>query len=370
MIDSVTLNQLLSLAIEIQQIPAPTFSEDKRGKFIVQKFINEGLVDTLIDQIGNVYARFPGTNNSRPIVLTAHMDTVFPLETDLHINQTKDRIAGPGIGDNSLGVAGLIGLVWLLKQGYKLSNDLWLVGNVCEEGLGDLRGMKAVVDRFGGKPKAYLILEGMALGSIYHRGLSVRRYRIQAAGKGGHSWVNFGRPSAIHEMARFINRLEELRPSVSPKASYNVGTIRGGTSVNTIAAEAEIELDLRSEDGTVLLELARKVEKFVIDANRLGDDLVKFQFEIIGNRPTGEIPAKHPLVKLASAVLEKQGISPHLEIGSTDANIPLSKGYPAVCIGITNGSGAHTQDEYIETQNIQKGITQLLDLVITLDKNM
>ena len=370
MIDSQIIKKIVSSAVTIQQIPAPTFKEDQRSNYIFKQFTNENLSDTLIDSIGNVYGRFPGSNHVHPIVVTAHLDTVFPLGTDLQIVQTPERIAGPGIGDNSMGLAGLLGLVWLLKRGIRLNNDIWLVANVGEEGLGNLRGMRAVVDRFGNLPKAYIILEGMALGSIYHRGLSVRRYRIQVRTQGGHSWVNFGRPSAIHELARFIMRLEQLEFPVSPKTSFNVGTIHGGTSVNTIAANAELEVDLRSETGSVLMELSNQLEQLVLDANRGKGQPVDFRCEIIGDRPTGEISLDHDLVKLAKDALEKQDISPHTENGSTDANIPLSRGFPAVCIGITTGTNAHTLGEFIETKPIPKGMAQLVDLLINVDRSL
>jgi tripeptide aminopeptidase len=362
------LDKLIRLAVDIQQIPAPTFAEGGRGDFIFQLFIAEGLADVHIDGVGNVYGCYSGASNTQPIVVTSHLDTVFPLDMELTVNRTPERIVGPGIGDNSLGVASLFGLIWLLKKQNRLKNDLWLVANVGEEGLGDLRGMKAVVDRFGSQPRAYLVLEGMALGSIYHRGLSVRRYRIQAQTQGGHSWVNFGRPSAIHELARFITDLEAVEIPTSPKTSYNVGTIQGGISVNTIAPQAELELDLRSESGSILNELANRVEQMAYAANQKEGPTVEFKVERIGDRPGGEIPEEHFLVSLAQSALVKLGISPRTDIGSTDANIPLSKGYPAVCVGITTGSGAHTPEEYIEIETIPKGMTQLLDLVKSVDR--
>ena len=366
--DPSMLEKMLRNLIDIQQIPAPTFQEKPRGIYVHQQFKEEGLDSLEIDQLGNVYGRMPGKMNIRPIIVSAHLDTVFPGETDLKITRFSDRIIGPGIGDNSLGVASLLGLVRILKRMDKLTNDIWFVANVGEEGLGNLCGMKSVVERFGGHPKAYIVIEGMSLGSIYHRGLSVKRYRIKVDTQGGHSWVNFGRPSAVHEMARFISGLENLTVPQSPKASYNVGLIEGGTSINTIAAQAKIELDLRSENQAILDQLAFQIEQRVLLANQAGEELVEFSYEIIGERPTGEISPGHQLVRFAEAALKGQLISPHLEIGSTDANIPLSRGYPSVCVGITKGSGAHTLNELIELDPIQKGMEQLLDLVKDVDR--
>jgi acetylornithine deacetylase/succinyl-diaminopimelate desuccinylase-like protein len=355
-------DRILNLAIQIQQIPSPTFYEKKRASFLKDLFEKENLSDVAVDAIGNVYGRLPGKGGERPLVVTAHSDTVFPIDTDLGINRDSDNIHGPGIGDNSLGVAGLFGLLWLLEErGTMLAGDIWLVANVCEEGLGDLKGIKAVVDRFGSKPLAYIVVEGMALGQVYHRGLGVQRYRISAKTEGGHSWVDYGAPSAIHDLAELVTKLTALEIPNTPRTSLNVGVISGGTSVNTIAAEASLELDLRSVDPESLTNLAEKVEKLVSNFNQ--PDIV-FQAEIIGQRPAGEISRVHPLVKLARKVLKDQGIKSKLNIGSTDANIPLSKGLPCVCIGLTKGNGAHTIKEYIHTPPLEKGMSQLVNLVI------
>ncbi|MBN1149471.1 MAG: M20/M25/M40 family metallo-hydrolase [Anaerolineales bacterium] len=355
--------RVVDLAVAIQQIPAPTFAEKQRGAFIQERFRAEGLHDVASDDLGNVYARLPGAGECPPLVISAHMDTVFPASTDLALRRSADQVHGPGIGDNSLGVAGLFGLLWALKQGAKkpsLPGDLWFVANVCEEGLGDLRGMHAVVDRFGGQVLAYLILEGMALGQIYHRALGVQRYRICVQTNGGHSWVDYGAPSAIHELAAIVIRLAALPVPGMPRSSLNVGVIAGGTSINTIAPEAHLELDLRSEAGEVLRSLARASENLVAAANRAG---VQASFEIIGQRPSGEIPATHPLVLLAQRCLLAQGVQPNLAIGSTDANAPLSRGLPAVCLGLSTGHGAHTVGEYIHIQPLAQGLAQLLAVV-------
>jgi tripeptide aminopeptidase len=353
--------KVLELAAAIQQIPAPTFAEAARAAFVRDRFQAEGLEEVAIDAVGNACACIHGEGRARPLVVSAHTDTVFPSETNLTLKYFTERLAGPGIGDNALGVAGLFGLRWGLEQrGLRLPGDVWLVANVGEEGLGDLRGMRAVVERFGSRPLAYLILEGMALGQVYHRGLGVQRYRITTRTAGGHSWVDYGRPSAIHELGELIHRLTSLPIPSQPRSSLNVGLISGGTSINTIAAQAFLELDLRSEKVQTLAELAAQVERLAFTARRPGVDVTA---EVVGQRPAGEIPADHPLVRLAVRCLEEQGLRPCLNIGSTDANIPLSRGFPAVCIGLTHGSGAHTQGEYIHTRPLQQGLAQLVTLV-------
>jgi acetylornithine deacetylase/succinyl-diaminopimelate desuccinylase-like protein len=367
--DSLFIDRILDLAIEIQQTPAPTFAEGRRAALILERFQTEGLADATIDEIGNVYARLPGAEAGRPVVVSAHLDTVFPASTELKVKRSSDRIAGPGIGDNALGVAGLFGVLWILRQLRRnLARDLWLVANVGEEGLGDLRGMQAVVRRFKDQSPDFVILEGMALGQIYHRGLGVRRYRIMARTPGGHSWVDYGQPSAVHELAILANRILALALPVQPRTTLNIGKISGGISINTIAAEAHLELDLRSEDVQSLATLATRVETLVQQANRSG---VEVTGELIGQRPVGALPRHHPLVRLAVNSLEAVGVSPCLNIGSTDANVPLSEGLPAVCLGLTTGNGAHTQNEYINTRPLAQGLRQVIGVLegLSMERN-
>lgn len=358
-IDPSLLERLLDLAVAIQQIPAPTFGEADRAAFVLERFNEEGLCDTSIDNAGNVYARLPGRGKAPPLVVSAHLDTVFPQETDLTVRREPGRIAGPGIGDNSLGVAGLLGLCWALPS-RPLAGDLWLVANVGEEGLGDLRGMRAVVERFSAEAKAYLVLEGMSLGQVYHRGLAVRRYEITARTAGGHSWVDAGKPSAVHELAALVQRLTSLELPPKPRTTLNVGVFSGGTSVNTVASEARCLVDLRSEEETSLEQLYLQVERMIQAANRPG---VQVEAKVVGQRPAGGIPASHPLVRLATSCLEAVQIQPRLNIGSTDANLPLSRGLPTVCLGLASGGGAHTRGEFIETRSLRKGLMQLVCFV-------
>ena len=354
-------NRMVELAIQIQQIPAPTFHEEKRAEFILNQFENEQLQDVGKDAIGNVYARLPGNPNKQPLIVSAHMDTVFPLETDLRVTRGTELVHGPGIGDNSLGVAGLFGLLWSLReQEIPARGDVWFVANVCEEGLGNLRGMKAVVDRFGSQVHAYLVLEGLALGHVYHRAVGVKRYRVNARTAGGHSWSDYGHPSAVHELAKLVVQLTSLSLPSYPRTTMNVGKISGGTSINVIASEASFDLDLRSEGQEALAELISAVERLIHHANRQG---VSVEAEVIGQRPAGEISASHPLVMLAKSCLREEGLDPGLISGSTDANVPLSKGYPAIVLGVTTGGSAHTVHEYINTTSVAQGLRQLIKFV-------
>lgn len=371
------VGRVLDMAVAIQQIPAPTFAEQERAAFVGARFTDEGLLDIQVDETGNVYGRLPGVGAKPPLVVSAHIDSVFPRSTELTVARQPQKISGPGIGDNALGVAGLFGLLWSLRStdnlggkqaphdrgaaGPNLPGDLWFVATVGEEGVGDLRGMQAVVERFGDETLAYIVLEGLALGQVYHRGLGVARYRIAARTMGGHSWVDYGRPSAVHELAALINRLVAIPISGQPRTSLNVGVLSGGTSINTIASEAYLELDLRSEAGQPLADLVARVEVLVQAGNRPG---VEVSAEAIGRRPLGEISPQHPLVRLSLEALEQLQIQPCLNVGSTDANIPLSLGLPAICLGLTHGGGAHTVNEYIYTAPLSKGLEQLARVVV------
>jgi tripeptide aminopeptidase len=350
----------IELACQIQAIPAPTFQETQRAAFVRSQFHALGLSNVQTDKAGNVLARLPG-KTKRPLVVSAHIDSVHPIDAVLDIRREADRVSGPGIGDNALGLAAMIALArHLQSEGTELPGDLWLVGNVGEEGLGDLRGMQAIVDHFQANPLAYIVLEGMGLGTILHRGLGVERYKIKVQTAGGHSWVDYGAPSAIHELCELVSRITAIPLPRTPCTTMNVGVIHGGISVNTIASQAWLELDLRSEDGAALNRLIRDVEFNVNTARRTA---VTIQMERIGRRLPGMISSHHPLVELARETLSDLGIEARLDIASTDANLPLSRGYPSICLGITSGNHAHTPEEYILTQPVRTGMEQLYRLV-------
>jgi len=368
-----TIDRIVDLAIQIQQIPAPTFDEAKRAEFVRKMFEDEGLENVSIDEAGNVYGLWPQVESevlslakgrkskNKPLIVSAHLDTVFPLEMDLSTQREGDRVFGIGIGDNSLGVAALFGLMWMLRERkIELGGDIWFVANTGEEGLGDLYGMKAVVDRFGSDVLAYLVLEGLALGHVYYKAVGVKRYRVIAKTQGGHSWSDYGRPSAVLELSRLIEQLTSLKLPSKPRTTMNVGRINGGTSINVIPAEAWLELDLRSEGRDELAELVKAVEVLFESANRPN---VHMEAQVIGERPAGELSPDHPFIKLAKKCLKEQGLNAVLTSGSTDANIPLSKGYPALVLGVSKGGGAHTKDEFINMEPVGKGMEQLVRFV-------
>lgn len=362
------LEEALDLAIEIQQIPSPTFHEADRADFVRTRFSELGLVDVQQDEMHNVFGRLPGTNpDLPPVIISAHIDTVFDQATDLTVTRLNGEgeniLYGPGLADNSMGVAGILLLADVLGRfNIRPKTDIWFVGNVAEEGLGDLKGMRSVVQRFQ-QAEAYIIVEGGSYGHIFHGAIGVRRYRITVRTDGGHSWGNFGSPSAIHILGRFIAAVDDLVVPRKPKTTYNVGVIEGGTTINSIASEAALLLDLRSAGPEELSTLVVQVKKLVDKFGRKKG--VKVEMEEIGNRPAGEIPVDTPLVVWATQALTEVGFDTYsLLSGSTDANIPISKGYPAVCIGLANAGNTHRLDEYLDPTHLTNGLCQLLLLTL------
>jgi acetylornithine deacetylase/succinyl-diaminopimelate desuccinylase-like protein len=358
----------LDLIVSIQQIASPTFLEERRASFVEAQFRALGLVDVAQDVLHNVFARLPGTGDgtSPPLVVSAHTDTVFPAETDLSVKRNGRYLYGPGIGDNSTGVAGLILTAQaLLERQLAPPVDVWFVANVCEEGLGDLRGMYAVVDRFGPEA-AYIVVEGGLFGQISHQAIGASRFQITVTGPGGHSWGSFGAPSAIHILARIVTAVDQISVPATPRTTYNVGTISGGTSINAIAQSASLQLDLRSEEVAALNKLVAEVEQIVQKVARsVQRQGVTIDMAQIGRRPAGAISRNDPLVALAAAALQHVGWDRVTFIkGSTDANVPLSRGITAVCIGLTESANAHRTDEYIDPVHLPDGLGQLLLLVL------
>src|SRR5262249_39088982 len=273
---------IVETAIAIQQIPAPTFDEARRGADVAERMRALGLSDVHIDAVGNVYGRRAGHAGVPGLLIAAHLATVFPAGTDLRVRREGARIYGPGLGDNSMGVAALLHLAEALER-HAVANtgDIWFIANVGEEGLGDLRGMRAAVDRLGERISGAIALEGCDPDRVIHAGLGVRRYRISAAAGGGHSWHDFGAPRAGHALARLAAALTQLDAPKEPRSSFNIGVIEGGSSVNTIAERAALLLDLRSVEPAGLEALVGQVERMVAEA-RAAEPGVTIGVEIVG----------------------------------------------------------------------------------------
>jgi di/tripeptidase len=263
------------------------------------------------------------------------------------------------LGDNSLGVAALLGLIDVLRD-LRLPADIWFAADSREEGMGDLGGMRAVYSRLKPCLGPIIVVEGMAFGRIYHAGIAVRRFEIACHTPGGHSWLHFGRPSAIHALVQLAAQITRIELPRTPRTTYNIGVIQGGRSVNSIATDASLLLDLRSEWPDALAALENQVRGLVETAHAPD---VAFHMRQVGNRPAGSIPVSHPLVQMATQALEVVGVHPSYEAGSTDANVPLADGLPAITVGVTRGGNAHRPDEYIETTSIADGLWHLLLII-------
>lgn len=363
---------IIDLVSRIQQIPSPSFHERERAQFVADLVREWGATPDVCShsygehQAVNTYLRLPGRDRSAPaLLISAHTDTVFPGSTSLALTRTTDRLAGPGVGDNSLAVAALLVLAhdWIAAPPPPC--DLWFLANAGEEGIGDLAGMRTAIEHIREEQHsgigAALVLEGMLLGGVYHAGIGVRRFSVRISGPGGHSWGDHGTESAVHALVSRLARVAALPVPKDPRSSLNVGTIKGGTSVNTIAAAAGAEIDVRSVDQRTVDRFAGEVVK-ALESDPLPAGL-SLDVVTLGSRPAGEIPAAHPLVRAAVQSLVDVDVSPSLKRGSTDANALLAAGIPSVCVGITTGGGAHTAAEYIDLPPIERGMDQLRRLI-------
>ncbi|MEO1287475.1 MAG: M20/M25/M40 family metallo-hydrolase, partial [Chloroflexota bacterium] len=328
-----------------------------------ERFTQLGLTDIRIDEQKNVYGLLKGLNRSVPALLAmAHTDTVFSADTDLTIRYEDDLIYGPGLGDNSIGVSGLLGLAkWLHTTKTQPACDIWFVATSCEEGLGDLKGIRVAYETLSDQIGLVINLEGLAFGHIYHAGIAVHRLHITAKVEGGHSWLHYGRPSAVHGIMELGAQINRLTPPTNPRTTYNIGMVDGGSAINAIGTEASLWLDMRSEEQSSLSQLRDQVYKIVDSLKRAG---LTFDIEVVGNRPAGSVSSNHPLVLGSLTTLAHLGIRGSLETGSTDGNIPLADGCPTVTIGITRGGNAHRLDEYIETKPVKMGMKQLITLTL------
>lgn len=355
------IEAVASLAQRICEVPAPTGQEFERARFVATLWQERGYAPE-IDAVGNVYVTRRGNNEHAPLLmLLAHTDTVFPAGTPIIIKREGDKLYGPGISDNSVSVAAMLHTFDLLDELHlQTPTDIIAVANVGEEGLGNLLGARTAVERYREQLGAVLVIDG-GLGYITHGAVGSKRWRITVRGPGGHSYGSFGTPSAIHGLSKIISAIADIQVPQSPKTTFNVGTITGGTSVNTIAAEASALLDMRSTDVETLNGLAEKARALI--EQRVGPGL-QAEIEVLGERPAGQRSLSDPLVQLASEVLHWLGIEPRYGTSSTDANIPISLNIPSVCIGVTHGEHAHTLQEYFTISPLGQGLAQLVRLSV------
>ena len=360
--------------IAVSEIAAPTGEENERAEWVAGRFESLRLADVRIDAAGNVIGRRPGRAGGAPVVVCAHLDTVFPRQTRVSVTRLGNRLAGPGIGDNGRGVAAMLAIATAI-DGETLVTDrpIDFIGTTGEEGTGDLRGAKHLFAHEGRDAAAAVILDGAGDERIVHRALASRRYRLTFQGPGGHSWTAFGVPNAVHAAAVTTARLARLSLPTTPRTTLSVGRIGGGISVNSIPDRAWLEVDARSASAAIIARLDRDVREAAAagaaeeNARRApGATALAFTVEVIGERPGGETPVDHPLVLAAMEATRLVGRNPELAIASTDANIPISLGIPAVAIGAGGrGGDAHTPAEWFENTEGTLGLSRALGVVVS-----
>jgi acetylornithine deacetylase/succinyl-diaminopimelate desuccinylase-like protein len=361
--DAATLQTQRALA----RIPAPTGGEAERASFLAEALRHAGL-DARTDAAGNVVAGL-GDGDSPPVALAAHLDTVFVAGTPLEIGERDGRITGPGIGDNARGLAALVAVARACRAvGLTPPRPLLLVGTVGEEGAGDLRGVRHLFEDCAFRPAAFIALDGAGLDRVVHRALGSRRLRAVFRGPGGHSWAAFGAANPAHAAGFAAAGVAELSLPAVPRTTASVVRIGGGSALNAIPSEAWLELDLRSEGEAALERLwgatTRALGKALDKANRrraAGTPPLTLELEPLGTRPSGATDAAHPLVQAAVAATRHVGASPELAAASTDANVAISLGIPAIALGAGGkGGDTHRETEWYENENGPAGLYRAL----------
>jgi tripeptide aminopeptidase len=359
--------------ITVAQIAAPTGEEHERGGWVARRFRDCGLAEIHADDAGNVIGRREGVADLEPVVICAHLDTVFPRDTDLSIRRQGERLVGPGINDNGRGLAVMLALAGEIDGGrLRPRRPIDFVATTGEEGVGDLRGAKHYFSKRGRDAHATIALDGAGDERIIHRALGSRRFRVSYSGPGGHSWAAFGAPNAVHAAAAAAARLASVPLPFSPRTTLSVGRIGGGLSVNSIPDAAWLEIDLRSTSTARLDELERTIHRIALAAaddengkRTFGTRALTVTVESIGSRPCGETPAEHDLVQAAVEATRLVGRQPDLALASTDANVPISQGIPAIAIGAGGrGGDAHTHGEWFDNLHGTVGVARALTIVM------
>ena len=362
--------------IELTEIEAPPFKEEKRAKEFAKRLQLAGLENVWIDSIGNVIGFLKGSIGNKNIAINAHIDTVFPEGTDVRVQERNDTLYAPGIGDDTRGLAMLLTIAETIKMNnIEPVNNIIFIGTVGEEGLGDLRGVRYLFENNNPKIDSWIAIDGGSIGRVNNQALGSYRYEVVFDGPGGHSWGAFGLVNPHHALGYGIKNFIEkadLYTSSGPKTSYNVGVISGGTSINSIPFESSMLIDIRSIEPNrlndmeeILFNSMQKALKEQNDMKRSGSDLT-LTINKIGNRPSGKVEESVPLIQRTIAATQYMGVEPRLTIGSTDSNIPISIGVPAVTIGRGGeGGGAHSLDEWWINKDGYKSIQLALLILLS-----
>ena len=359
--------------IRICEVEAPPFQEAKRGELYAGLLRDAGLKNIRVDAEGNVIAERPGATARPNVVVSAHLDTVFPRGTNVKVRRDGYVLRGPGVGDDCRGLADLVAVARALnKAGVTTPGTITFVGTVGEEGLGDLRGVKRLFNEtLKDKIDRFVSIDGEGLG-VTHIAIGSMRFRVTFKGPGGHSFGSFGIVNPIHALGRAMARIADFQAPSSPRSTFNVGRIGGGTSINAIASEAWMEVDLRSGDMASLRTLEKQFRQAVNDAvtqenARWNSSALTVSIDTVGMRPAGRLPSSAPIVQAAISVSKALNLPLSFSEGSTDANLPLSLGIPSVTIDAGGrGSGAHTENETYDATDAWKGTQRAILLTIAL----
>jgi tripeptide aminopeptidase len=355
--------------VQLTEIPAPPFQESQRAEAVKALLSSAGL-DVHIDATGNVIGELKGTTDKQVVIVAAHLDTVFPVGTDVKVRRTPQRFSAPGISDNGTGLAALVALARALHENtLQPRRTILFVADVGEEGEGNLRGMRAVVDAFRTRLKAALVLDGSGTDHVTTKALASRRLEVVISGPGGHSWSDFGMPNPINALVRGAIRFINTKVPANPRTTFNLGQVEGGTSVNSIPYEAKLKVDVRSESEAELMKLDAALRECV--ATGVRDEMessrdrskgkLDWKVVLLGSRPGGELAADSALLASLRAADEFVGNQSRLERSSTDANIPLSNGIEAISIGAGGtGGGAHSLQEWYEPAGRELGLQRAL----------
>ena len=367
---SASASALTDEQARITEIPAPPFREAARGKYLAKLLASAGL-NVQTDEIGNVIGERPGSSKNDIVMVVAHLDTVFPADTDVRVRRNGTRLYAPGIADNGTGLVAMLGLAQVMHElNLNTRCTMLFVADVGEEGEGNLRGIRKLVETYRKKLRYVIAIDGAASDYITTSALASRRVEITIAGPGGHSWSDFGAPNPIHALARGIARFVKTPVPDDPRTTFNVGSIEGGTSVNSIPAKATIKVDLRSESEAQLNKIETSLrdsiqagadeEMTAARAHGMAEDPLSIETKVLGVRPGGELAENSPLLAAVLAADDYLGNRSRLERSSTDANIPLAAGIPAIALGAGGRSaGAHSLEEWYDPTGREVGLQRV-----------
>ena len=360
--------------LAVSQIAAPTGDEHERAEWVAMRLAALGLRDLRIDPAGNVIATRPGRDDARPVLVCAHLDTVFGRDVSLVFRRDGARLTGPGIGDNGRGLAAMLTIAEEIDGiAVRTRRPIVFVATTGEEGAGDLRGAKYLFANLPDEPIAAIALDGAGDERVVHRALGSRRYHVDFRGAGGHSWAAFGVPNAVHAAAAAAAMLASLPLPKSPRTTLSVSRIGGGTSINSIPEEGWLEVDLRSTSAAMLDRFDREIRIIVRAAAQqenarraTATPPLSHDVMVIGDRPSGELASDHPLVVSALEATQLIDREPELAAASTDANVPIALGVPAIAIGAGGrGGDAHTPGEWYDNTDGPLGIARALTILAT-----